>query len=296
MFVFCIEREVLMMSATIIKGKEVAAEMREALKKEVAALKEKGIAPGLSVILVGDNPASHSYVKSKVKACEEIGIVSEVIRRDASITEEELLGEIDRLNENPNVHGILVQLPLPKHIDEKSVLNRISLAKDVDGFHPMSVGNLVIGDECFLPCTPYGIIELIKRSGEEIAGKHAVVIGRSNIVGKPVALLLLQENATVTIAHSRTQDLSLLTKQADILVSAVGNPRFIKAEDIKPGAIVIDVGNGVDENGKITGDVDFDAAKEVAGYITPVPGGVGPMTITMLLNNTVEAAKKISHM
>ncbi|MFC3884901.1 bifunctional methylenetetrahydrofolate dehydrogenase/methenyltetrahydrofolate cyclohydrolase FolD [Bacillus songklensis] len=284
------------MSATIIKGKEVAAEMRAALKEEVAALKEKGIAPGLSVILVGDNPASQSYVKSKAKACEEIGIVSEVIRRDADITEEELLREIDGLNENPNVHGILVQLPLPKHINEKSVLNRISLAKDVDGFHPMSVGNLVIGDECFLPCTPYGIIELIKRSGEEIAGKHAVVVGRSNIVGKPVALLLLQENATVSIAHSRTQDLPGLTRQADILVSAVGNPRFIKAEDIKPGAIVIDVGNGVDENGKLVGDVDFDAAKEVASYITPVPGGVGPMTITMLLNNTVEAAKRMNRL
>lgn len=282
------------MSAKIIIGKEVAAEMRAALKEEVASLKEKGISPGLSVILIGDNPASQSYVKAKARACEEIGIVSEVIKRDASITEEELLAEIDRLNENPNVHGILVQLPLPKHINEKEVLNRISVQKDVDGFHPVSVGNLVIGDECLLPCTPYGIIELIKRSGEDISGKHAVVIGRSNIVGKPVALLLLQENATVTIAHSRTQDLSALTKQADILVSAVGNPRFIKAEDIKPGAIVIDVGNGTDENGKLVGDVDFEAAKEVAGYITPVPGGVGPMTITMLLNNTVEAAKNLN--
>jgi methylenetetrahydrofolate dehydrogenase (NADP+)/methenyltetrahydrofolate cyclohydrolase len=294
MFVFYIEKErVLMMSATIIKGKEVAAEMRAALKEEVASLKEKGISPGLSVILIGNNPASQSYVKAKARACEEIGIVSEVIKRDAGITEEELLAEIDRLNENPNVHGILVQLPLPKHINEKEVLNRISVQKDVDGFHPVSVGNLVIGDECLLPCTPYGIVELIKRSGEEIAGKHAVVIGRSNIVGKPVALLLLQEDATVTIAHSRTQDLSSLTRQADILVSAVGRPRFLKAEDIKPGAIVIDVGNGADENGKIVGDVDFDAAKEIAGYITPVPGGVGPMTITMLLNNTVEAAKKL---
>lgn len=283
-----------MMSAKIIKGKEVAAEMRAALKEEVASLKEKGISPGLSVILIGDNPASQSYVKAKARACEEIGIVSEVIKRDAGITEEELLAEIDRLNENPNVHGILVQLPLPKHINEKEVLNRISVQKDVDGFHPVSVGNLVIGDECLLPCTPYGIIELIKRSGEDISGKHAVVIGRSNIVGKPVALLLLQENATVTIAHSRTQDLPSLTKQADILVSAVGNPRFIKAEDIKPGAIVIDVGNGTDENGKLIGDVDYEAAKEVAGYITPVPGGVGPMTITMLLNNTVEAAKNLN--
>lgn len=196
------------MTATIIKGKEVAAELRADLKEEVAQLKEQGVVPGLTVILVGDNPASHSYVKAKAKACEEIGVASEVIKRDVNITQEELLQEIQQLNESEAVHGILVQLPLPNHIDEKAVLNAISPKKDVDGFHPVSVGNMVIGDECYLPCTPHGIIELIKRSGEEISGKHAVVIGRSNIVGKPVAMLLLQENATVTIAHSRTKDLS----------------------------------------------------------------------------------------
>lgn len=283
------------MTATIIKGKEVAAELRADLKEEVAQLKEQGVVPGLTVILVGDNPASHSYVKAKAKACEEIGVASEVIKRDVNITQEELLQEIQQLNESEAVHGILVQLPLPNHIDEKAVLNAISPKKDVDGFHPVSVGNMVIGDECYLPCTPHGIIELIKRSGEEISGKHAVVIGRSNIVGKPVAMLLLQENATVTIAHSRTKDLSTMIKQADILVSAVGRPRLVKAEDLKPGAIVIDVGNTM-ENGKLVGDIDYEPAKEVAGYITPVPGGVGPMTITMLLKNTVDAAKTINNL
>ncbi|MCA1201253.1 bifunctional methylenetetrahydrofolate dehydrogenase/methenyltetrahydrofolate cyclohydrolase FolD [Priestia flexa] len=283
------------MTATIIKGKEVAAELRADLKEEVAQLKEQGVVPGLTVILVGDNPASHSYVKAKAKACEEIGVASEVIKRDVNITQEELLQEIQQLNESEAVHGILVQLPLPNHIDEKAVLNAISPKKDVDGFHPVSVGNMVIGDECYLPCTPHGIIELIKRSGEEISGKHAVVIGRSNIVGKPVAMLLLQENATVTIAHSRTKDLSAMIKQADILVSAVGRPRLVKAEDLKPGAIVIDVGNTM-ENGKLVGDIDYEPAKEVAGYITPVPGGVGPMTITMLLENTVDAAKTINNL
>lgn len=282
------------MTAKVIKGKEVAQELRAALKEEVAQLKTKGIVPGLTVILVGENPASQSYVKAKAKACEEIGVASEIIKRDVSITEEELLNEIHHLNGNPSVHGILIQLPLPKHIDEKAVLNAVSPKKDVDGFHPVSVGNMVIGDECYLPCTPHGIVELIKRSGEEISGKHAVVIGRSNIVGKPVSMLLLQESATVTIAHSRTKDLSALTKQADILVSAVGQPRLIKADDIKPGAVVIDVGNTM-ENGKLVGDVDYEAALEVAGYITPVPGGVGPMTITMLLKNTVDAAKTINN-
>lgn len=288
-------KEPFYMTATIIKGKEVAAELRADLKEEVAQLKEQGVVPGLTVILVGDNPASHSYVKAKAKACEEIGVASEVIKRDVNITQEELLQEIQQLNESEAVHGILVQLPLPNHIDEKAVLNAISPKKDVDGFHPVSVGNMVIGDECYLPCTPHGIIELIKRSGEEISGKHAVVIGRSNIVGKPVAMLLLQENATVTIAHSRTKDLSAMIKQADILVSAVGRPRLVKAEDLKPGAIVIDVGNTM-ENGKLVGDIDYEPAKEVAGYITPVPGGVGPMTITMLLKNTVDAAKTINNL
>ncbi|MCM3005291.1 bifunctional methylenetetrahydrofolate dehydrogenase/methenyltetrahydrofolate cyclohydrolase FolD [Priestia koreensis] len=282
------------MTATIIKGKEVAVEIRAALKEEVQQLRDQQIIPGLSVILVGENPASQSYVKAKARACEEIGVASEVLKREVSITQEELLADIQALNENPNVHGILVQLPLPKHIDEKAVLNAIDPKKDVDGFHPISVGNMVIGDECYLPCTPHGIIELIKRSGETIEGKHAVVVGRSNIVGKPVAMLLLQENATVTIAHSRTKNLSALLKEADIIVAAVGKPRLVTAEDVKEGAIVIDVGN-TSENGKLVGDVDFDSVKEVAGYLTPVPGGVGPMTITMLLKNTVEAAKVIHH-
>jgi len=282
------------MTATIIKGKEVAVEIRAALKEEVQQLRDQQIIPGLSVILVGENPASQSYVKAKARACEEIGVASEVLKREVSITQEELLADIQSLNENPNVHGILVQLPLPKHIDEKAVLNAIDPKKDVDGFHPISVGNMVIGDECYLPCTPHGIIELIKRSGETIEGKHAVVVGRSNIVGKPVAMLLLQENATVTIAHSRTKNLSALLKEADIIVAAVGKPRLVTAEDVKEGAIVIDVGN-TSENGKLVGDVDFDSVKEVAGYLTPVPGGVGPMTITMLLKNTVEAAKVIHH-
>ncbi|RBW68020.1 bifunctional methylenetetrahydrofolate dehydrogenase/methenyltetrahydrofolate cyclohydrolase FolD [Bacillus taeanensis] len=282
------------MTAQIIKGKEVAQEIRTALKEEVSGLKENGLVPGLAVIIVGENPASLSYVRAKHKACGEIGIYSEIIEKDASITEEDLLSEIDALNENPDIHGILVQLPLPKHINEKAVINKISALKDVDGFHPVNVGNMLIGDDCYLPCTPDGIIELIKRSGEDISGKHAVVVGRSNIVGKPVAMLLLQENATVTVAHSRTKNMREITKQADILVAAVGKPNLIGAEDIKPGAIVIDVGVNRLESGKLAGDVDFESVKEVASYITPVPGGVGPMTITMLLRNTVEAAKKIS--
>lgn len=282
------------MSAHIIVGTEVAADIRAALKAEVAQLKEQGIHPGLAVILVGDDPASHSYVKGKEKGCEEVGIYSEVVRRDASITEEELLSLVRGFNENPNIHGILVQLPLPKHISEKAVIDTISSAKDVDGFTPINVGNMMIGDECFLPCTPHGVIELIKRSGQEIAGKHAVVVGRSNIVGKPVSMLLLQENATVTIAHSRTKDLASITKQADILVVAVGRAGMIGPEHVRDGAIVIDVGVNRNEAGKLVGDVKFDEVKEIASYITPVPRGVGPMTITMLLKNTVESAKRLT--
>jgi len=280
-------------AAEIISGKEVAAEIRSQLKEEVAQLKEKGIHPGLAVILVGDDPASHSYVKGKARGCEEVGIYSEVILKEASITQEELLAEIDRLNKDPKIHGILVQLPLPKHISEKAVIDQIAPEKDVDGFTPINVGNLVIGGECYLPCTPHGIIELIKRSGRSIAGKHAVVIGRSNIVGKPVSLLLLQENATVTIAHSRTQNLAEVARQADILVVAVGRAKMVGADYVKPGAVVIDVGVNRGEDGKLVGDVDFDAVKDIASFLTPVPGGVGPMTITMLLKNTVEAAKRI---
>ncbi|AMA72519.1 MULTISPECIES: bifunctional methylenetetrahydrofolate dehydrogenase/methenyltetrahydrofolate cyclohydrolase FolD [Aneurinibacillus] len=282
------------MSAQIISGKEVAAEIRAALREEVTQLKEQGIHPGLAVILIGDDPASHSYVKGKEKACQEIGIYSEVIRREASITQEELLKMIEGYNKNPNIHGILVQLPLPKHISEKAVIDAISPEKDVDGFTPVNVGNMLIGDECYLPCTPHGIIELIKRSGREMEGKHAVVIGRSNIVGKPVAMLLLQENATVTIAHSRTQDLASITRQADILVVAVGRAELIRAEHVKPGAVVIDVGVNRNEVGKLVGDVHFESVKDVASFLTPVPGGVGPMTITMLMKNTVDAAKKLA--
>jgi methylenetetrahydrofolate dehydrogenase (NADP+) / methenyltetrahydrofolate cyclohydrolase len=282
------------MTAQIIKGKDVAQEIRTELKEEVSGLKEKGLIPGLAVIIVGENPASLSYVRAKHKACGEIGIYSEIIEKDASITEEELLQEIEALNQNTAIHGILVQLPLPKHIDEKAVINKISVLKDVDGFHPVNVGNMLIGDDCYLPCTPDGIIELIKRSGEDISGKHAVVVGRSNIVGKPVAMLLLQENATVTVVHSRTKNMREITKQADILVAAVGKHNLVGRDDVKPGAIVIDVGVNRLENGKLAGDVDFENVKEVASYITPVPGGVGPMTITMLLRNTVEAAKKIN--
>ncbi|MED4726577.1 bifunctional methylenetetrahydrofolate dehydrogenase/methenyltetrahydrofolate cyclohydrolase FolD [Aneurinibacillus migulanus] len=280
------------MSAHIIVGAEVASEIRTALKEEVGQLKEQGIHPGLAVILIGDDPASHSYVKGKEKACHEIGIYSEVIRRDASITQEELLGMIKEYNQNPNIHGILVQLPLPKHISEKAVIDAISPEKDVDGFTPVNVGNMLIGNDCYLPCTPHGIIELIKRSGQPIEGKHAVVIGRSNIVGKPVAMLLLQENATVTVAHSRTKDLASITRQADILVVAVGRAEMIGAEHVKIGAVVIDVGVNRNEAGKLVGDVHFDSVKEVASYLTPVPRGVGPMTITMLMKNTVDAAKK----
>jgi len=282
------------MSAHIIVGAEVAAEIRAALKEEVAQLKKQGIHPGLAVILIGDDPASHSYVKGKEKACHEIGIYSEVVRRDASITQEELLAMVEEYNQNPNIHGILVQLPLPKHISEKAVIDAISPEKDVDGFTPINVGNMLIGNDCYLPCTPHGIIELIKRSGQSIEGKHAVVIGRSNIVGKPVAMLLLQENATVTIAHSRTKDLASITRQADILVVAVGRAEMIGAEHVKIGAVVIDVGVNRNAEGKLVGDVHFDSVKEVASYLTPVPRGVGPMTITMLMKNTVEAAKKLS--
>ena len=281
------------MSAKVISGKEVAKDIREELKVEVAELKEKGVIPGLSVILVGDDPASHSYVKGKAKGCEEVGIKSEVILKEATITQEELLAEIERLNEDATVHGILVQLPLPKHIDEDAVINAINPLKDVDGFHPITVGRMMIGQDAYLPCTPHGIIELIKRTGTDLTGKHAVVIGRSNIVGKPVSILLLKENATVTITHSKTKNLKEVTKQADIIIAAMGRAQVITKDYVSEGAIVIDVGVNRIESGKLVGDVDFEQVSEVASFITPVPGGVGPMTITMLLKNTVEAAKRI---
>ncbi|TQK63399.1 methylenetetrahydrofolate dehydrogenase (NADP+)/methenyltetrahydrofolate cyclohydrolase [Brevibacillus sp. AG162] len=280
------------MAATILQGKEVAQSIRAELANEVAELKKQGIVPGLTVVIVGDDPASHSYVRGKAKGCEEVGISSEIIMKDADITEEELLVIIQQLNENPNVNGILVQLPLPAHISEHAVIEAIAPEKDVDGFHPISVGNMVLGNDTMLPCTPHGVIELIKRTGTPMAGKHAVVIGRSNIVGKPVSLLLQQENATVTMCHSRTQNLEEYTQKADILVVATGRAHMIGKEHVKPGAVVIDVGVNRIETGKLVGDVKFDEVKEVASFLTPVPGGVGPMTITMLLKNTVAAAKK----
>ncbi|PFX73817.1 bifunctional methylenetetrahydrofolate dehydrogenase/methenyltetrahydrofolate cyclohydrolase FolD [Bacillus cereus] len=280
------------MVAVIIKGNEVAEKKRAQLTEEVVKLKEQGIVPGLAVILVGEDPASRSYVKGKEKGCEQVGIYSELIELPETITEERLLAEIDRLNGDDRINGILVQLPLPKHIEEKAIIERISPEKDVDGFHPISVGRMMTGQDTFLPCTPHGIVELVKEINLDISGKHVVVIGRSNIVGKPVGQLFLNENATVTYCHSKTQNMKELSKLADILIVAVGRPKMITADYIKEGAVVIDVGVNRLETGKLCGDVDFDNVLDVAGYITPVPKGVGPMTITMLLHNTVESAKR----
>ncbi|HHY09786.1 MAG TPA: bifunctional methylenetetrahydrofolate dehydrogenase/methenyltetrahydrofolate cyclohydrolase FolD [Firmicutes bacterium] len=279
------------MTAQIIDGKQVAAEIRAELAKKVAELTKQGRQPGLAVVLVGDDPASAVYVRMKKRACEEIGVHSVVHRLPQDTTQEDLLKLIDELNEDPKIHGMLVQLPLPEGLDETEVINRISPAKDVDGFHPINVGNLWIGEESFVPCTPAGVLELVNRTGVEISGKKVVVLGRSNIVGKPVASLFLRENATVTICHSRTQNLAAECAQADILIVAVGRPEMVKKDWIKKGAVVIDVGiNRVD--GKLVGDVDYDGAVEIAGAITPVPGGVGPMTIAMLLKATVESAAR----
>ncbi|MFB6432300.1 bifunctional methylenetetrahydrofolate dehydrogenase/methenyltetrahydrofolate cyclohydrolase FolD [Bacillus thuringiensis] len=280
------------MVAVIIKGNEVAEKKRAQLTEEVVKLKEQGIVPGLAVILVGEDPASRSYVKGKEKGCEQVGIYSELIELPETITEERLLAEIDRLNGDDRINGILVQLPLPKHIEEKAIIERISPEKDVDGFHPISVGRMMTGQDTFLPCTPHGIVELVKETNLDISGKHVVVIGRSNIVGKPVGQLFLNENATVTYCHSKTQNMKELSKLADILIVAVGRPKMITADYIKEGAVVIDVGVNRLETGKLCGDVDFDNVLDVASYITPVPKGVGPMTITMLLHNTVESAKR----
>ncbi|ARK31394.1 bifunctional methylenetetrahydrofolate dehydrogenase/methenyltetrahydrofolate cyclohydrolase FolD [Halalkalibacter krulwichiae] len=279
------------MTAVLLNGKELAAKKREQLKKDVEQLKEKNVIPGLAVILVGEDPASQSYVKAKHKACEQAGIYSELIKKQESISEEELLSEIERLNHDPAIDGILVQLPLPAHISEQAVIEKIAPNKDVDGFHPINIGKMMTGEETFLPCTPYGVVEMLKEAEVELSGKHVVVVGRSNIVGKPVGQLLLNENATVTYCHSRTKNLREMTNLADILIVAIGKPKFISAEDVKPGAVVVDVGiNRVD--GKLCGDVDFEGVKDQASYITPVPGGVGPMTITMLLENTVQSARK----
>ncbi len=278
------------MSGVLLNGKELAAKKKEQLKVEVEELKEKGITPGLAVILIGEDPASQTYVGGKRKACEQIGIHSVLIEMEDSITEEELLAEIDRLNEDDTIDGILVQLPIPAHISEQAVIERISPEKDVDGFHPISIGKMMTGQETFLPCTPHGVLVMLKDANIELAGKHVVVVGRSNIVGKPVGQLLLNEHATVTYCHSRTKDLRALTTQADILIVAIGKANFIEAADVKEGAVVIDVGiNRI--NGKLCGDVNFESVKEKASYITPVPGGVGPMTITMLLENTIQSAR-----
>lgn len=277
---------------TLLDGKKVSQRIKEEVAKEALALKEKGVKPGLAVILAGNDPASRVYVNNKKKACEACNIHSEEYTFPENVTEEELIELIEALNESKSVHGILVQLPLPKHIDEKKIINTISEDKDVDAFTPANVGKIMIGDYDFLPCTPAGVMELIKESGIDPAGKECVVVGRSNIVGKPQAMLLLHKNATVTICHSKTRDLASVTKRADILVVAVGRPRFITGDMIKEGAVVIDVGMNRDDEGKLCGDVDFDSASLVAGAITPVPGGVGPMTIAMLMKNTIRAAEK----
>jgi len=280
------------MNARIIDGKAIAQAVRAEWKIRADTLKARGVTPGLAVIIVGDDPASKVYVANKVKACAELGLHSEHIVMSADTPEATLLAKIDALNNDPKIHGILVQLPVPKHIDSDKVLNAISPEKDVDGFHPVNVGALATGNMRFAPCTPWGCIKLLEKSGVNIEGKHAVVVGRSNIVGKPMALLLLQANATVTICTSKTQDLAKHTRDADILVVAIGRAKMITGDMVKPGAAVIDVGMNRDENGKLCGDVDFDSAKEVAGWITPVPGGVGPMTITMLVANTVQSAER----
>lgn len=280
------------MCAAIIDGKVVSKKLREEIAAGVEKIKaEKGITPGLAVVLVGEDPASQTYVRNKEKSCVKLGMYSEVHRLPAETSEVDLLALVNKLNNDEKIHGILVQLPLPKHIDETKIIEAISPAKDVDGFHPVNAGHLLIGEESFLPCTPYGIMELLAYEGVDLKGKHAVVVGRSNIVGKPISLLLLQEHATVSICHSRTADLTAMTRQADVLVVAVGRANFVTGDMIKPGAVVIDVGiNRLGEN--LVGDVEFETAEKVAGKITPVPGGVGPMTITMLLRNTLLAAER----
>ena len=277
--------------AQLIDGKLISTQIKDELKTEVAALKEKGIVPCLAVIQVGNDPASSVYVNNKKKACAYIGIESLSYELEENISQEELLSIIDELNHNEMVNGILVQLPLPKHMDEEAIIKAIHPKKDVDGFHPETVGNMCIGSKGFLPCTPAGVIQLLKRSNIDIEGKECVVIGRSNIVGKPMAMLLLRENGTVTITHSRTKDLKKITSRADILVAAIGKPKFVTAEYVKEGAVVIDVGIHRNENNKLCGDVDFDDVVDKVSAITPVPGGVGPMTIAMLMNNCVETVR-----
>ncbi|MDH4240112.1 MAG: bifunctional methylenetetrahydrofolate dehydrogenase/methenyltetrahydrofolate cyclohydrolase FolD [Phycisphaerae bacterium] len=290
------------MTAQIIDGKQVAADMRAELKEEVAKLKEQGIVPGLGVILVGEDPASKSYVTAKERTCEDIGIYSDDNRLPEDATQEELMAVVERMNKDPKINGILVQLPLPKHLNEAEVLLAIDPDKDVDGFHPMNVGKMMVGEKAFLPCTPHGVIQLLIRSGVNIEGANVAIVGRSNIVGKPLANMLIQKsktgNATVTVCHTRTKDLADQTMQADIVIAAAGRPNMVTADMVKEGVVVIDVGvNRVEDATKksgyrLVGDVDFEAVKEKASLITPVPGGVGPMTITMLMYNTVESAKR----
>ena len=275
----------------IIDGKAVSKKVKEDVKAECEQLKAKGVTPGLAEIIVGDDPASQVYVHNKEVACEACGFYSVKYALPAETTQEELNALIDKLNKDDKINGILCQLPLPKHLDDKVVINRIDPLKDVDAFHPVNVGAIMIGDYNYLPCTPAGVMELIHSTGVDVSGKKAVVMGRSNIVGKPMAMLLLHENATVEITHSRTQNLADITKEADILVAAIGKAKFVKADMVKDGAVVIDVGMNRDENGKLCGDVDFDDVKDKCSFITPVPGGVGPMTIAMLMKNTLTAAK-----
>ena len=284
---------IISMTAQLIDGNALSRQLRESVAQRVATLKTQGITPGLAVVLVGDNPASQVYVRNKVKACEDTGMHSVLEKYDASMAEAELLARIEALNNDPSIHGILVQLPLPAHMDAHKVIETISPAKDVDGFHVASAGALMVGQPGFWPCTPYGCMKMLESIGYSLRGKHAVVIGRSNIVGKPMAMMLLQQNATVTICHSATPDLKAMTLQADVIVAAVGKRNVLTADMVKPGAVVLDVGMNRNDEGKLCGDVDFAGVKEVASYITPVPGGVGPMTITMLMVNTLESAERL---
>lgn len=281
------------MAAKIIDGKSIALKKREEIAVEVKNSSKNGFIPGLAVILVGENPASKTYVASKQRACKELGMHSVLIKYPETLTETELLAKIDELNQDPSIHGILVQLPLPKQIVESHIIEAISVEKDVDGFHPINVGRMMTGQDSFLPCTPYGVMVMLKESGIDIAGKHVVIVGRSNIVGKPLGQLFLNEDATVTYCHSKTINMSSYTRDADILVSAVGKPNFITSDLVKEGAVVIDVGINRNSEGKLCGDVDFENVKEKASFITPVPGGVGPMTITMLMFNTLKSARQL---
>jgi methylenetetrahydrofolate dehydrogenase (NADP+)/methenyltetrahydrofolate cyclohydrolase len=282
------------MTAQLIDGIALSKQLREQVAARTRALHQQGVQPGLAVILVGDNPASQVYVRNKVKACEEAGFHSVLERYDAELSQQALLDHIARLNNDPRIHGILVQLPLPEHIDAQRVIEAIDPDKDVDGFHIASAGALMTGLPGFWPCTPYGCLKMLESIGYDLKGKHAVVIGRSNIVGKPMALMLLQRNATVTVCHSGTQNLAHFTRQADVIVAAVGKRNVLTADMVKPGAVVLDVGMNRNDAGKLCGDVDFDGVRQVASYITPVPGGVGPMTITMLLVNTLESAERVA--